>query len=140
MPQLALITAAIVPVIAWLTSRYGGRMTRNWQALFGRVGDFNAGSRRMSAACASCRPSPTRSTSGALFAHDNASYRETKLDAYRIMAASKSLSYMGMRLIQLVVMVAGSYLVMRANFRMAASSASCCWSACSSGRSTRSTR
>ncbi|TIN58689.1 MAG: ABC transporter ATP-binding protein, partial [Mesorhizobium sp.] len=38
-------------------------------------------------------------------------YRQTKLDAYRIMSASNSLSYMGIRLIQLVVMIAGSYLV-----------------------------
>ena len=41
-PQLALITAVIVPVTGWITSRYGGRMTQNWHALFGRVGDFNA--------------------------------------------------------------------------------------------------
>ena len=41
-PELALITGAVVPVTAWITSRYGGRMTRNWHALFGRVGDFNA--------------------------------------------------------------------------------------------------
>jgi ATP-binding cassette subfamily B protein len=32
----------IVPLIAWLTSRYGRRMTANWRTLFGRVGDFNA--------------------------------------------------------------------------------------------------
>jgi ATP-binding cassette, subfamily B, bacterial len=41
-PQLALITATIVPLIAWLTSRYGSRMTANWQKLFGSVGSFNA--------------------------------------------------------------------------------------------------
>ncbi|CAN5753477.1 hypothetical protein BH24CHL4_BH24CHL4_16060 [soil metagenome] len=47
-----------------------------------------------------------------LFARDNQKYRQTKLDAYRIMAASMSLSYLGMRLTQLVVMVAGTYFVM----------------------------
>ncbi|HEY0292556.1 MAG TPA: ABC transporter ATP-binding protein, partial [Hansschlegelia sp.] len=41
-PRLALITAMVVPVTGWITSRYGGRMTKNWHALFGRVGDFNA--------------------------------------------------------------------------------------------------
>ncbi|NRQ17285.1 putative ABC transporter ATP-binding protein [Ensifer sesbaniae] len=40
--QLALITAAVVPMTAWVTSRYGGRMTRNFRNLYGRVGDFNA--------------------------------------------------------------------------------------------------
>lgn len=33
--QLAVITALVVPLTAWLTTRYGGRMTRNWQALYG---------------------------------------------------------------------------------------------------------
>src|SRR6476661_249573 len=41
-PQLAAITALLVPIIAWISSRYGGRMTRTWGALFGRVGEFNA--------------------------------------------------------------------------------------------------
>src|SRR5690242_18617214 len=40
--KLALITAVIVPITAWVTSRYGGRMTRTWRALFTRVGEFNA--------------------------------------------------------------------------------------------------
>ena len=66
----------------------------------------------MSAASASSRPSPTRITSGGCSHVDNQSYRETKLDAYRIMAASHVAELLGMRLIQMVVMVAGSYLVL----------------------------
>jgi ATP-binding cassette subfamily B protein len=37
-----MITALVLPLTAWLTTRYGGRMTRNWHALYNRVGDFNA--------------------------------------------------------------------------------------------------
>jgi ATP-binding cassette subfamily B protein len=48
-----------------------------------------------------------------LFAEDNANYRTTKLQAYRIMAASMSISYLGMRLTQMIVMIAGSYYVLR---------------------------
>ncbi len=48
-----------------------------------------------------------------LFARDNARYRSTKLEAYRIMAASTSLSYLSMRLTQMIVMVAGAYFVLR---------------------------
>jgi ATP-binding cassette subfamily B protein len=96
-----------------MTTRYGARMTRNWQTLCGRAGDFNVLSRRMSAACVWCRLSPNEDHERNLFARGNASYRKTKLVAYRIMAASASLSYMSMRLIQLVVMIAGSYLVLR---------------------------
>ncbi|RUZ34506.1 ABC transporter ATP-binding protein [Mesorhizobium sp. M7A.F.Ca.CA.001.04.1.1] len=109
--HLALITAVIVPLIAWGTMRYGDRMERNWQALYRRVGDFNVrieenvGGMRVVQAFANEEHERT------LFAHDNQRYRQTKLDAYRIMSASNSLNYMGIRLIQLVVMIAGSYLV-----------------------------
>jgi ATP-binding cassette subfamily B protein len=47
----------------------------------------------------------------ALFERDNARYRDTKLDAYRIMAASMTLNYASMRFTQLVVMLAGAYFV-----------------------------
>ena len=39
---LALITAVIVPLTAWVTTHYGARMTTTWHALYGRVADFNA--------------------------------------------------------------------------------------------------
>ncbi len=48
-----------------------------------------------------------------LFAGDNARYRDTKLDAYRIMAASQALNYMAMRIVQLAVMLAGSWFVVQ---------------------------
>jgi ATP-binding cassette subfamily B protein len=47
-----------------------------------------------------------------LFAVDNAAYRRTKLQAYRLMAASASITYFGMRATQLVVMVAGAWFVL----------------------------
>jgi len=47
-----------------------------------------------------------------LFGIDNANYRGTKLDAYRLMSKSFTLSYMTMRLVQVFVMVAGSYFVL----------------------------
>ena len=109
--QLALITVAVVPLTAWLTSRYGGRMTRNWQELYGRVGDFNARIEENVGGIRVVQAFANEDHERALFAEDNARYRATKLMAYRIMAASTSLSYMSMRLIQLTVMVAGSYFV-----------------------------
>lgn len=110
-PQLALITAAIVPVVAWVTVRYGGQMTQTWQRLYGRVGDFNVRLEENLGGMRVVQAFGNEAHERALFARDNAGYRDTKLAAYRIMAASNSLSYLGMRLIQLVVMVAGSYFV-----------------------------
>ena len=46
-----------------------------------------------------------------LFAVDNANYRTTKLEAYKLMAFTNALNYVSLRLTQMVVMVAGSYFV-----------------------------
>ncbi len=111
-PQLALITACIVPFTGWVTTRYGGRMARTWRSLFGRVGEFNARIEENVGGIRVVQAFANEDHERALFAKDNESYRKTKLDAYRIMAASMSLSYFGMRLTQLVVMVAGTWFVM----------------------------
>lgn len=109
--ELALITACVVPLTGWLTSRYGGRMTQNWQQLFGRVGSFNARIEENVGGIRVVQAFANEDHERRLFASDNQKYRETKLNAYRIMAATTSLSYLSMRLTQMVVMVAGSYFV-----------------------------
>lgn len=109
--KLALITAVIVPAVGWVIIRYGERMERNWQALYGRVGDFNVRIEENVGGMRVVQAFANEDHERALFARDNARYRETKLNAYRIMTASNSLSYMSMRLVQLIVMVAGSYFV-----------------------------
>ncbi|WP_395676480.1 ABC transporter ATP-binding protein [Inquilinus sp.] len=110
--HLALITAAIVPLTAWVTTRYGGRMTRNWQALYGRVGNFNHRIEENVGGIRVVQAFANEDHERRLFAEDNQGYRRTKLDAYRIMAASTSLSYLSMRLTQMVVMIAGAYFVL----------------------------
>ncbi len=111
-PHLALITATIVPLIAWLTSRYGSRMTANWQKLFGSVGSFNARIEENVGGIRVVQAFANEEHERNLFAADNQRYRRTKLDAYRLMAASTSLSYFGMRLTQMAVMIAGAYYVL----------------------------
>jgi ATP-binding cassette subfamily B protein len=109
--KLALITAVIVPITAWVTTRYGGRMTRTWRDLFGRVGEFNARIESNVGGMRVVQAFANENHERELFAHENAQYRKTKLQAYRIMAASMSLSYLSMRITQLVVMIAGTYFV-----------------------------
>ena len=111
-PKLAFLTAVLVPVIAWVSSRYGRGMTRTWRELFARVGDFNARIEENVGGIRVVQAFANEEHERRLFAHDNARYRTTKLDAYRLMAASMSLSYLSMRLTQLVVMVAGTYFVL----------------------------
>ncbi|ATN34271.1 multidrug ABC transporter ATP-binding protein [Rhizobium sp. ACO-34A] len=110
--ELALLTAAIVPLTAWVTSRYGKRMTDNFRALFGRVGDFNTRIEENVGGIRVVQAFANEDHERTLFERDNQSYRHTKLAAYRIMAASVSMSYMSMRLIQMVVMITGAYFVL----------------------------
>ncbi|MCA9877542.1 MAG: ABC transporter ATP-binding protein, partial [Thermomicrobiales bacterium] len=111
-PTLALITGVIVPISALISIRYGGRMTRTWRALFGRVGEFNARIEENVGGMRVVQAFANEDHERELFAGDNARYRETKLEAYRVMATGMSLSYVSMRFTQLVVMIAGSYLVL----------------------------
>jgi ABC-type multidrug transport system, ATPase and permease components len=110
--ELALITAAIVPLMAWLTSRYGARMTDNFRSLFRRVGDFNIRIEENVGGIRVVQAFANEDHERVLFERDNQNYRSTKLAAYKIMAASTSMSYMSMRLIQMVVMVAGAWFVL----------------------------
>ncbi|CAH1651762.1 MAG: ABC transporter ATP-binding protein [Chelatococcus sp.] len=112
-PQLALITAAIVPLIVWVTTRYGGRMSRNWRQLYERVGSFNARIEDNVGGIRVVQAFANEDHERRLFASDNQNYRRTKLAAYRLMAVTTSLSYFSMRLTQMVVMIAGSYFVLK---------------------------
>ncbi|EJN02122.1 ABC transporter ATP-binding protein [Phyllobacterium sp. YR531] len=110
-PILAVLTLVVVPVVVWGAGQYGGRMTKNWQNLYSRVGDFNVRIEENVGGMRVVQAFANEDHERTLFARDNARYRETKLAAYWIMAASTSLNYMSMRLIQVIVMIAGSYLV-----------------------------
>lgn len=111
--NLAFITLLVVPFTGWFTLRYGGRMTRTWRALYDRVGAFNARIEENVGGIRVVKAFANEDHERRLFGNDNRAYRRTKLEAYRIMAATNSLSYLSMRFTQLVVMVAGSYFVIR---------------------------
>lgn len=110
--QLALITAVVVPLTAWVTSHFGSRMTHNFRRLFERIGDFNTRIEENVGGIRVVQAFANETHERALFEKDNQSYRRVKLDAYKLMAASSSLSYMSMRLTQMVVMIAGAYFVL----------------------------
>ncbi len=110
---LALITAVVAPAAAWVTLYYGGRMTKTWRALYARVGAFNARIEENVGGIRVVKAFANEPYERSMFARENAKYRATKLEAYKIMAASHSLSYLGMRFIQTVVMMCGSYFVIR---------------------------
>ncbi len=112
-PVLALITGLVVPPMTWISTRYGSAMTQTMRALFGRVGDFNARIEENVGGIRVVQAFANEEHERSLFALDNDKYRETKLDAYRLMSKSMSLSYMTMRIVQLFVMIAGAFYVLR---------------------------
>ncbi|MBK5927618.1 ABC transporter transmembrane domain-containing protein [Rhodobaculum claviforme] len=111
-PPLALIAACIAPVVMWLVIRYGGEMTLNFRNQFARVGAFNARIEENVGGVRVVRAFANEAHERALFAADNEAYRRVKLGAYRIMAATLAINFLGMRVVQLVILVAGTWFVM----------------------------
>jgi ATP-binding cassette subfamily B protein len=111
--KLALITLAVIPVLTWLVSRYGARMTENWRRLFRQVGDFNTRIAESVGGIRVVKAFGNEDHERALFAANNENYRATKLSAYAYMTASLTMSYFSTRFVQLVVMLAGTYFVIR---------------------------
>ena len=105
---LALMTAVIVPLMVLLLAVYGGRMTRAWQAIYGRVAGFNVRLEESIGGIRVVQAFTNEDHERALFARANLGYRQTKLEAYRLMAAATTLQYMGLRSVQVIVMVAGA--------------------------------
>ncbi|RJE86512.1 ABC transporter ATP-binding protein [Paracoccus onubensis] len=111
-PKLALIVVFVVPAMLALVIFYGGRMTRTWKAIYSRVGDFNVRLEETLGGVRVVQAFGNEAHESHLFAGDNIRYRQAKLDAYRVMAASSALQYMGLRLVQVVVMVVGAGFVL----------------------------
>ena len=110
--RLALLTGLVVPPITWISVRYGSAMTQTMRTLFGRVGDFNARIEENVGGIRVVQAFANEDHERSLFAGDNERYRDTKLDAYRLMSKSMSLSYMTMRVVQIFVMIVGAYFVL----------------------------
>lgn len=110
-PQLAMIAACIAPLVFWLVIRFGGEMTNNWRQQFSRIGAFNARIEENVAGARVVRAFANEDHERALFAEDNDKYRTVKHQAYRLMAATIAINYLGMRLVQVVILVASTFFV-----------------------------
>jgi len=108
---LALLTLLIVPVVMVLILRFGREMTANWHAQFEQVGAFNARIEAVIGGARVVRAFANERHEQKLFSEDNQRYRQAKMNGYRIMAYSLSLNYLGMRLVQIVILVAGTWFV-----------------------------
>ena len=78
-PQLAVVTAFIVPLSAWVSLYYGGKMTITWRRIFSGVGDFNARIEETVGGIRVVKAFANEEHERSLFAQDNENYRATKL-------------------------------------------------------------
>lgn len=111
--QLGLIAACIFPLCVILIAVFGRRLTRTWQEIYSSVARFNVRLEENLGGMRVVQSFANEAHEKNLFAHDNAGYRRTKLEAYRHMAASTTLNYMGMRFVQVAILVAGAVFVAR---------------------------
>jgi ATP-binding cassette subfamily B protein len=112
-PPLALVAALVVPIATWVVIHYGARMDKSWRAQFRRVARFNARIEENVGGVRVVQAFANEAHERALFAVENAGYRREKIGAYGLMAVSMTLNYLGMRLVQIIVMLAGTFMIVR---------------------------
>jgi ATP-binding cassette subfamily B protein len=108
---LALLTIIVVPITAVVTLRYGTKLTSTWRQLFLRIGEFNARIEENVGGIRVVQAFANEVHERQLFAENNRRYFKTKLEAYKAMALSQSLTYFSTRFVQLIVMLAGAWFV-----------------------------
>ncbi|SEK48410.1 ATP-binding cassette, subfamily B [Paenibacillus sp. cl141a] len=116
--ELALLTFIIVPLMAWLIIKFGGRMTTTYRQLFRNVGNFNARIEDNVGGIRVVQSFANEEHENKLFQEENKQFRATKLLAYKTMAKSTSVSYMLMRLITVFVMICGAWFFIQGKIEM----------------------
>lgn len=116
--ELALITFIIVPLMAWLIIKFGGRMTTTYRQLFRDVGNFNARIEDNVGGIRVVQSFANEEHEKQLFEVENKQFRATKLLAYKTMAKSTSVSYILMRLITVFVMICGAWFFIQGKIEM----------------------
>ncbi len=111
--KLAVISFLVIPLLTVLAIYFNKKMTRTFRKMFNDIGDINArvedsiGGIRVVQAFANEKHEQKQ------FAVNNAQYRKTKLQSYKIMAQNVTSNYMFMRVITLFTLLFGTFFVIR---------------------------
>lgn len=108
---LALVALGIVPLVGGLVMAFGGRMTMNWRRQFARIGAFNARIEENVGGARVVRAFANEAHEQRLFAAENEEYRLTKIKAYKMMASTLAINFLGMRFVQVVILLVGTIFV-----------------------------
>ncbi len=113
--QLAMLLFCVVPVIVWTTARFGNKLKSTWLQILAKIGVFNERIEDNIGGMRVVQSFANESHEKASFAKDNIHYKDLKLDAYRHIGISASVFYASTRIVQLIVLLFGSYLVIEGN-------------------------
>ncbi|SHF97469.1 ABC transporter ATP-binding protein [Ornithinibacillus halophilus] len=116
--QLSVILLIMVPVLIWLITYSNIKMNKAWKSMYEEIAEVNA---RVEDAVSGVRVVQSFTNEDfemKRFTKDNYNFRKAKISAYKVMAFVHSNIYMMMRLMVLVVLVVGSWMVFNDRMEM----------------------
>lgn len=109
-PQLALVTFILIPFLIWLITYCNIKMNAAWSTLYGNIADVNARVEDSVSGARVVQSFTNEDYEVARFKKDNSRFRQAKLIAYKVMAATHSSIFMLTRMLTLIVLVYGAWL------------------------------
>lgn len=108
-PQLAIITAIMIPFITIALAFFNKKMTKVNEQIYENLGEFNAGIEASVSGVRVTQAFANEAYENDKFQRLNHLYRSSKLAFYKTMALSSSYNYLLMRLISLFALLFGAY-------------------------------
>ncbi|MDT0171749.1 ABC transporter ATP-binding protein [Exiguobacterium sp. BRG2] len=110
---LALVTIIAVPFLIWLISYANVRMNKSWDRMYGNIAEVNSRVEDSVSGVRVVQSFTNEAYEIERFEKDNATFRQSKINAYKVMSKSLSGIYLMTRLMTLAVLVVGAYLTHR---------------------------
>lgn len=110
---LALVTIIAVPFLIWLISYANVRMNKSWDRMYGNIAEVNSRVEDSVSGVRVVQSFTNEAYEIERFEKDNATFRQSKINAYKVMSKSLSGIYLTTRLMTLSVLVVGAYLTYR---------------------------
>lgn len=112
-PQLAFITALMVPFITIALAFFNSKMTQVNTTIYENLGEFSAGIEASVSGIRVTQAFANEAFEKTKFSQLNQQYRNSKLAFYKTMALSSSYNYLLIRLISLFALLFGAYYTIR---------------------------
>jgi ATP-binding cassette subfamily B protein len=110
---LALVTLIAVPFLIRLITYANVRMNKSWDRMYGNISEVYSRVEDSVSGVRVVQSSRNEAYEIERFEKDNATFRQSKINAYKVMSNSLSGIYLTTRLMTLAVLVVGAYLTYR---------------------------